>query len=422
MSNLEGFLPVILLSGLAICLITLVRTDFGIIVLIFSMLLSPELRIAQIPGRAVVVRVDDILLFVVFFTWFAKMAMNKELGILKKTPLSLPIISFICVNILSTLLGIIGGEVKPISSFFYILKYIEYFMLYFLITNNLYNLRQSKKFVAFLLITCFLVLIYSSAQIGRLDRTTAPFEGESGEPNTLGGYLLLLFAVSLGIFLYTKSGLWKFSPVLLSLFIIPSFLHTLSRGSYLAFVPMYLALVILTERKRFLLIIILLLFIVLAPSILPINVIERVRMTFVPGRVYTPLGTRIVLDESASVRVESWRGVIDALKKRPILGYGVTGVGLVDTQLPLVLGETGIIGFWIFIWLMITIFINGFRVFKTAKEDWSRGLALGFLAGFIGLLVHSFSAQTFIIVRIMEPFWFLTALVVTLPEVELANM
>jgi len=45
-----------------------------------------------------------------------------------------------------------------------------------------------------------------------------------------------------------------------------------------------------------------------------------------------------------------------------------------------------------------------------------RGLALGFLAGFIGLLVHSFGAATFIIVRIMEPFWFLAAIVIVLAE------
>jgi hypothetical protein len=43
------------------------------------------------------------------------------------------------------------------------------------------------------------------------------------------------------------------------------------------------------------------------------------------------------------------------------------------------------------------------------------GVSLGFLAGFIGLLVHGFAANTFIIVRIMEPFWFLTAVVVSMP-------
>ena len=80
------------------------------------------------------------------------------------------------------------------------------------------------------------------------------------------------------------------------------------------------------------------------------------------------------------------------------------------------LGETGIVGFLIFIWLIIAIFRRGLHIFNNIEDDWARGLTLGFLAGFVGLLIHSFSASTFIIVRIMEPFWFLTAIVMMLPE------
>jgi O-antigen ligase len=123
------------------------------------------------------------------------------------------------------------------------------------------------------------------------------------------------------------------------------------------------------------------------------------------------------LDESAAARIENWKTVFEKWKKRPFLGYGVTGVGLVDTQYPRVFGETGIIGFLIFIWLMAAVFRYGFQTFNNIEDDWSRGLALGFLAGFVGLLIHSFSANTFIIVRIMEPFWFLAAVVMMLPQV-----
>jgi hypothetical protein len=47
-----------------------------------------------------------------------------------------------------------------------------------------------------------------------------------------------------------------------------------------------------------------------------------------------------------------------------------------------------------------------------------RGLVLGFLAGFVGLLVHAFGSNTFIIVRIMEPFWLITGIVMMLPILE----
>lgn len=410
-------LPLIFVLAPVIFIITFINTDVALIILIFSMLLSPELKIAEVPARAVVVRIDDILLITVFASWLAKTAINKELGLLRRTPLNPLIIAFILVCILSTGIGILTGHVQPLKSFFYILKYVEYFMLYFLVTNNIRDKKQIKTFIAVFLITCAIICAYTIPQIGVLYRTTAPFEGETGEANTLGGYLVLLFAVCISLFLYSPSRIWRLSSVALACFIIPPLLFTLSRGSYLAFIFMYLTLIILTRKKRLLLIGILILAIFVLPAILPSRVTSRIEATFIPGKVYTPLGTRIALDDSAVARVESWKNVLKKWKRRPFLGYGVTGVGLVDTQYPRVLGETGIIGFLIFIWLMIAIFRHSFHTFNNIEDDWAKGLTLGFLAGFIGLLIHSFSANTFIIVRIMEPFWFLAAAVMMLPEI-----
>jgi hypothetical protein len=56
---------------------------------------------------------------------------------------------------------------------------------------------------------------------------------------------------------------------------------------------------------------------------------------------------------------------------------------------------------------------------------WTRGLAIGFLAGYAGMLIHAIGANTFIIVRIMEPFWLLAGLIVVLvrsqPEAARSN-
>ena len=292
-------------------------------------------------------------------------------------------------------------------------------MIYFLVTNNIRNKKQIKIFVVAFLITCAIICVYTSLQIGSLARTSAPFEGEAGGPNSLGGYFIILFALCVGLFLYSPLPAWQFCSVALACFIMPPFLFTLSRGSYIAFIFMYLGFIILTRKKRSLLIGVLILAIFSLPAILPNKVTGRIKNTFVPGRIYTPLGARIVLDESAACRVESWKNVLKKWKRQPFLGYGVTGVGLVDTQYPRVLGETGIVGFFIFISLIVAIFKYSFHAFNNIEDDWARGLTLGFLAGFIGLLIHSFSANTFIIVRIMEPFWFLTAIVMMLPQLKL---
>ena len=41
-------------------------------------------------------------------------------------------------------------------------------------------------------------------------------------------------------------------------------------------------------------------------------------------------------------------------------------------------------------------------------------LAIGFLAALVGTLVHGIGANTFIIVRIMEPFWLLAGFTIVL--------
>ena len=47
-----------------------------------------------------------------------------------------------------------------------------------------------------------------------------------------------------------------------------------------------------------------------------------------------------------------------------------------------------------------------------------RGLTVGFVAGMVGLLVHAIGSNTFIIVRIMEPFWLFAGIVMMLPVLE----
>jgi len=43
-----------------------------------------------------------------------------------------------------------------------------------------------------------------------------------------------------------------------------------------------------------------------------------------------------------------------------------------------------------------------------------KGIAAGYIVGLAAMVVHSFGTITFYIVRIMDPFWFLTGLVASL--------
>jgi len=267
-------------------------------------------------------------------------------------------------------------------------------------------------------LTCLIIAVIGILQIPGGARVSAPFEGERGEPNTLGGYLLFIGAIVAGLSIKTDNVKLRHLLVLLILIMIPPFLFTQSRSSYLGLVPVCFLLGFLTKR-RIIVVGILAVAFVLSPLILPSQVKNRILYTFgqteEAGQI--KLGG-IRLDTSTSARLVSLKQILTDWPKHPLIGYGVTGYGFVDSQLPRVLIETGILGLLSFFYLLYSISKLAVKNLQEVKTPYFRGLTIGFLSGFIGLLFHSLGANTFIIVRIMEPFWFFAGIVVILPELE----
>ena len=412
--------PLVLAAALAVFLIVFVRNEFGLYLVIFSMLLSPQLgsggTVAE--GRRIVIRGEDLLLLIVAFSWLAKTAVNKELGLTLKTPLNRPILAYIAATAIATLIGYMTGTVAGYGGAFYVLKYVEYFVVYYMVVNNLTDRRQAWRLVTAAFLTAIIVSVIGLTQIPSGQRVSAPFEGKEGEPNTFGGYLLLLIAVAGGIALETVRIRTRAIYLgLAGLMSIP-FMFTLSRTSYVGAIPAAAVMGVLSSRRR-LMVGVLIVLIVASPvvvSLLPESVTKRVHYTFEPERGQPTVRVGAVgLDPSTSARLISIQQAFEGFTHRPIFGYGVTGFAFMDQQFARTLVETGIVGFAAFVALMWAVLKVGIHSMRTLTIPEDRGLALGFVAGTVGLLGHALGANTFIIVRIMEPFWFFAAIVVALP-------
>jgi O-antigen ligase len=340
------------------------------------------------------------------------------MGLLRFTPLNKPIGVYIVVSLIATSLGIIEGFVNYRTAFFYFLKYIEYYLLFFMVVNHIKTMKQVKFFVFFMLITCVLVCFYAAGQIPAGGRLSAPFEGKGGEPNTFAGYLLLMMSVVGGLLLYPETRRQRIFLAGVLVFVGVVFLLTLSRGGWLGFFAMYAMFIILSKRFRIPLFAVFLVLVLSLPILMPQKVKDRFMDVFSPEVTYTVLDTKMSFSKSTSARIDAWRFVMERWKVSPLFGFGVSAGGVMDNQYSRVLLETGTVGFLAFVWLLIRLFRTGLTVFYLSGDNnFAKGLSLGFLAGLAGLLTHSFSAATFILIRIMEPFWFLTAMVVMLPYV-----
>lgn len=403
------------------------NAELGLHIILLSMLLSPEIVVGGVGGVSIgkpdnkgdvlVVRVEDLILSAVTLAWFARTAIVKELGLIRRTPLNTAVFAYVASLLLATLFGVFFGNVRPLRGFFFVLKYIEYFFVYFIAVNHIREERQLRRLVATALVTCAIASLMGVAQIPSGERVSAPFEGEYGEPNTFGGYLVFMLALILGLAVSVRSlpariGWFAFA----ALTGIP-LLYTLSRSSWLAAVPMLLTLILLS-RRRALLIVPLVAALAVAPLVLPKSVIERYRYTLeakVDRGEFKLGGARF--DTSTSARFESFIQGFQGWIKRPFLGYGVTGFAFMDAQYVRVMVEAGLIGLGLFLWMLWRLLRIGWVTLQAVRGSPYEGLALGYIAGLIAMYVHAVGANTFIIVRIMEPFWFITGVIVILPEI-----
>jgi len=420
--------PLLLAFGFGLVLASLVvaiaSNELALYLLVFSMLLGPEVIVGGIGkgsmlGRGLTLRLDDFLILIVGLAWLAKTALHKELGLFLKTPLNRPIAAYAFSAFFATALGMIAGRVSLLGGSLFVLKYIEYFVVYFMVVNNLRERKQFERFLLAILGTAAISSLIGILQIPSRERVSAPFEGAAGEPNTFGGYLVLMLAMVAGLYLTSESFQRKVLLASLAVLILLPLLFTLSRASYLALIPMAGALFTFSDRKRFLASLFTI-GLILAPFLAPKVVVDRILFTFTqpfhPDQVQI-LGIRF--DTSTSDRLHSWRGaVFEDWPKHPLFGYGVTGYHFLDAQYPRVLVETGLVGLVAFLGLQVSLFRQAYMIFKAARDPFFKGVALGFLSGFIALVAHSIGANTFIIVRIMEPFWFLAGMVMMILQLE----
>jgi len=424
MAKAPTFLAVTIIISLIIGVLTFINTEFALYILIAAMLLGPQFGMEGaagegVRGRGVTLRVDDFLLAIIGLSWFLKTAVQKEIGLFLRTPLNKPIAYYFLACVFATLFGYMMGRVKGTAGIFFIVKYFEYYVVYFMAVNHLKEEKQIRRFTYFMLIVCFFVCLYALSEIPSGRRVSAPFEGAEGEPNTLGGYLVLMLSIVFGLLLTLENRKPKKYLAALVFFIAIALAATLSRSSWIALGPMALALLYYSEKKKTILTALILLIFV-GPLIMPPTIRERALYTFTQTKEEGQIQIgNARIDTSTSARLTSWKVVLTRdFIKQPLLGYGVTGYSFLDAQYPRVLAETGLIGLVFFLMLLYAIYQNAYLTFRQTKNDFFRGLSLGYLAGYFAMLAHGIGANTFIIVRIMEPFWFLTAMIIMIPAIE----
>lgn len=408
---------------------TVLKVEVGLFVLLAAMMLSPEIELAEGSNvlRSVTVRYGDLLIVIIFLGVMVKLTFEGRVRLWQPSPINAAIVTYYGVCILSTLLAL--ERALPawdrVDAFFVMVKMLEFYLIFFLVAHAVRRSREIRAPLAMLYLVMLAVSIYAIYSIRTTPRVSAPFEHGGTEPNTLGGYLVLCLCVALGLLLQAPRPRQKLLFLAIGITGFIPLLYTLSRASYGALVAGVVVIAVIT--RNYIIIAAVAGVLLFSAAIMPERVIERVTNT-VPdqGGVQLEILGRdlgVSVDKSTYERVHVWRKVGFILSLGApyfLLGGGVAWESVLDSQYARVLLETGFLGFLAFVFLQ-------WRLLKTAREaylwteDWmSRGIALGMLGATIALIVHSIGTISFLIVRIMEPYWFLMALVVSIRNEALA--
>ena len=412
---ITGGLGIILL--VSILSISTFYPIFAIYLMPYAFALSPEIIVGGTPAREISVRLEDLLLAVLLIRIVFEFVMSKYFPPPKlyKGELFAPMFFYSASLIISTSVGVALFRVSPASGFFYVLKMIQFFLFFLICFYYINRERDAKIILTGLLVTMGIVTLIGMIQVPLGGRTTMPFEGEAAEPNTFGGYYVLLGSIVAGLYTHETKGWKKAIYGLLLAFAVLPFIYTMSRTSWISAVFSLMTFLLLTKGlQRKVVIVIVALLIAMSLPLMPGTVKERFQFWKAEeGFERTQTIGLTKFDPSSSERIEKYKQVPRLFVKSPLVGLGVTGGGFIDGQFIRVIVETGIIGILTFSYLFYVILKYLYVTYRRTTIQLIKGLALGLFCATIGLLVHGVGASTFMLVRIAQPYMLLLGLLIS---------
>jgi O-antigen ligase len=278
------------------------------------------------------------------------------------------------------------------------------------------HLRTMVKLIAIITILIVAQSLWDVREIvlsGMKIETNRAIGMIAAQPNLFGGFLALVLAMYVPVFL--AGGAIPKSERLLYAVLLGAggmdLLFTLSRGAWLALV-LGLSLVALFRGAK--LVVLLLVLGLTAPLWLPKSVVDRVELTK-QGSNYDPEQT---FDDSTQVRVDQWNALPEMMAEAPILGHGFRSFPSVwyrfgpdhrpkaaHSSIIEFATEEGVIGVLAYAWLVSALFRGGWRARRLSTDPIARELAVGLMAACVCLVMLDSSGTRFRSSAVMAYVW-----------------
>jgi O-antigen ligase/cytochrome c-type biogenesis protein CcmH/NrfG len=366
-----------------------------------------------------------------------------------KTVLDLPLLIFIFIMAVS-----VSRSPALFLGIKDLLIFCSYFLIYFLIVNNLKREEQITSFISCLFILVAIIAVYSILQyysfdpyLGHLNHITSTL----GLKNWVSDYVAMIFPLLLFFFLIEGvvrkkviyhlllALLWINLMICQTRSIWISFILCLLLGIYLVYkfklFPMFRV-----NRKWLLsLVIIFILITVIYSTENPLN---RAPLT-VPEKAVSILSLQ---EPSIKSRFLIWNTTFDMIKDSPILGIGLGAfelnylkyqanflrdhpnyvrvnvkAGEAHNEYLQMGAELGIIGLVLFLLIILLFYRSSLNFIRQINQDRTRLIILGLVLGITSTLIHSLASFPFHVPALGSVFFLLVGLTMAYGNMSLSN-
>lgn len=416
----------------AISFLKNIRGNIPIVLLALAIGLSPSIVVGHIAQRDVEVRLEDILMVIFGIAWIASFIRQKKTHI-AKPPLCLPILAWMSIVIITTLLNSIFENVFPLRAFFYVAKELQFFFLYFYFFYHVKTLESAKGLIAMWIAvatinaTWIIYQLFMGISWGGATVYGPTAIVEQFGPLPSGGFFFLLFTnlSSIAIFYYLALRISPAKKIILGLLCVLPMIGIItsgSRTSVLVIAMVIFLTLLLYQIKRgglktaF-------------ASVLLLVILGGTFLYLVSSKIAVrgyPLNPSAILLGLKSGHGVAWRDQMNAFERRsPLYTFFGLGRGVFlaheesHSQYVRNFIETGIIGSVAFLILLGAILKRTFYTFAYAKDPLVVALASGLFISTIAMVASSVSAEIFFSVKIDEVYWSFAGLamaVITLHE------
>lgn len=393
-----------MMLGASFLVFTVFRPKLALHLWLLAMPIAAWLPVTGIPGLNGV----NLLFLVAVLGWITPWFMSGEV-LMPRTRIGPALAFYIVVMLASAVRTILfppeGTSYEASSLLLRVWQRVPALAIYFVAAGSIRDLSRIRS-----LIGTFAVSAGIAALIAFRQFVTTPDVrriGSGMNPNDFAAYVAMC-ATALVAHVFTSrafKGVRRLTVWVAAALASVAVLLPKSRGGYVAFAGGLSAVTYLMSKKAF---IIFLLVLLASPLWAPDFAKERVLETevdSVEAQITGDVTDR--LDPSAAVRLEVWAIVLREVASRPLFGYGFGSVprltiGKIGTPFSAhslyfeTLGDMGLIGIAALAWLLVACLRSGLELTRRATSPLTRGLAAGFLAASVVLLLANIFGQRFL--------------------------